>query len=155
VSAQPGASGSKPQSGEKLLLIVERNVLLAEAIGTAATNAGFHDARVVTGTGPAQALMRAFPPQIVLADLELAAVNGFELLRGIRQDFPATRVVLIADETSDRQRAVDALVAGAAGLVYRSQGVASLLRVLDVVHNGETAIPRHLTALLLDALRKR
>src|SRR5690606_11207779 len=78
-----------------------------------------------------------------------------DLLLGIGRDFPDTRVVLIADDSSDQQRAVDALVVGAAGLVYRSQGVASLLRVLDVVRGGDTAIPRHLTTLLLAALRKR
>lgn len=137
------------------LLVVDRSVLLAEAIASAAIAAGYEDVQVVSGAGLARRLMNERQPTIALIDLALASANGFELLQGIQRDFPGTGVVLIVDETYDQSLAVEALVTGAAGLVYRSQGIASLLRVLEVVHKGDTAIPRHLTGLLLHALRQR
>jgi DNA-binding NarL/FixJ family response regulator len=132
------------------LLIVDRSVLLAEAIASAAVGAGYEDARVVSSTEVARQLLSVRQPTVALIDLLLAAANEFELLRGIQNDFPETCVVLIVEDTVHQP-----LVLGASGLVYRSQGIASLLRVLEVVCGGDTAIPRDVTGLLLQALRQR
>ena len=144
-----------PPSRHDRLLVVDRNVLLADAIASAALAAGYGDAQVVNGVDVALRLMHTRAPSLVLADLELAARNDFHLLRQIHRQYADTHVVLIVDDTYDQHQAVDALVIGAAGLAYRSQGIASLLRVLDVVRGGDAAIPRHLAALLLEVLRQR
>lgn len=147
------------RAGEHLqdtrLLIVERHVLLAEAIAAAAGGAGYGETRVVSDAAMALRIMQTSPPDIVLANLGVVAGDGFDFLTSISGSYPETRVVLIVDDAHDQREAVDALVAGADGLVYRSQGITSLLRVLDVVRRGETAIPRHLTGLILETLRLR
>ena len=144
-----------PPSRHDRLLIVDRNVLLADAIASAATVAGYGDAQVVSGAAMALRMMETRASSLVLADLELAALNDFRLLRQIHRQYAGTNVVLIVDDSYNQHQAVDALVIGAAGLAYRSQGIASLLRVLDVVRGGDAAIPRHLASLLLDVLRQR
>jgi two-component system, NarL family, response regulator DevR len=144
-----------PPSRHERLLIVDRNVLLADAIASAAVAAGYGDAQVVNSVDVALRLMPARVPSLVLADLELAARNDFHLLRQIQRQYAGTNVILIVDDSYNQHLAVDALVIGAAGLAHRSQGIASLLRVLDVVRGGDAAIPRHLAGLLLDTLRRR
>lgn len=137
------------------MLIVDRSVLLAEAIASAALGAGYVEARVVAGAEVARRVVSERPPTVALIDLLLAAANGFDLLQGILRDAPDTCVALIVDDAVYQPLAVEALVLGASGLVYRSQGIGSLLRVLQVVCDGDSAIPRDVAGLLLQALRQR
>ncbi len=117
--------------------------------------AGYEDTQVASGAGLARRVMNEPQPTIVLVDLALASTNGFELLQGIQRDFLDARVVLIVDDAMYQPLALEGLVIGASGLVYRNQGIASLLRVLQVVDGGDVAIPRDVTALMLHALRQR
>lgn len=154
----PAESNTRPTGPAKRpdrLLIVDRSALLAEAIANAALGAGYEDAWVVSSVELARRLMRERRPTVVLIDLVLASANGFELLHGILRDFPEICLALIVDDTIYQPLAVEALVLGASGLVYRSQGIASLLRVLEVACGGDSAIPRNVAGLLLQALRQR
>jgi DNA-binding NarL/FixJ family response regulator len=85
----------------------------------------------------------------------MAADNDFELLQGLSADFPKVRVIVMMDDACNPHLAVDALMFGAAGLACRDLGVASLLRVIDLVRQGETAVPRRLNGLLVTTLRQR
>ena len=154
-STSENAINLKPPSRSDRLLVVDRNLLQAEAIASAALAAGYGSAQVVNSTDRSLRILQRQSATLVLADLALAAMDDYHLLREVQREHPESRVVLIVGDGYDQRRAVDALVVGAAGLVYRTQGVASLLRVLDVVRSGDTAIPRHLTGLLLEALRQR
>lgn len=154
-SISPDAASIPPPSRDDRLLIVDRNVLQADAIAGAAMTAGYGSAQVITSTGNALRILQSSAISLVLADLELAAGDDFNLLRQLHRLYPDVAVVLIVDDSYNQHQAVDALVSGAAGLAYRSQGIGSLLRVLDVVRSGDTAIPRHLAGLLLEALRQR
>lgn len=154
-SISPDSVDVLPPSRSDRLLIVDRNVLLADAIAAAATAAGYGGVQVVSSTGQALRIVPGNAVSLILADLELAAGDDFRLLRQLHSLRADVDVVLIVDDSYVQQQAVDALVIGAAGLVYRSQGISSLLRVLDVVRAGDTAIPRHLAGLLLEALRQR
>lgn len=137
------------------LLIIDASVLLADSIASAVLSAGYGTVQSAPNSCIAIELMAQSTPTMVLAALELVANNDFELLQSIATDFPQARVVVMMDGASDLQLAVDALLFGADGLVCRDLGIASLLRVLDLVREGETAVPRRLTGLLVNTLRQR
>ena len=90
------------------------------------------DLRVVgaTATG-AQAveLVRALQPDLVLMDVRLPGMDGFDATAALRRAFPSIPVVMLTlyDDTATRQQARDA---GAAALVSKHDGDAALLRVL-------------------------
>lgn len=145
---------ARPKDRERLLLI-DDSVLLSESIASAALNAGYGSAQVAPNRCTAVRLMTQRPPTMVLCDLVMATDNDFELLQGVATDYPKVRVIVMMDGSCDPHLAVDALLFGAAGLACRDLGIASLLRVLDLVRQGETAVPRRLNGLLVNTLRQR
>ena len=74
-------------------------------------------------------------PDVVLMDLVLPEINGFDATRRILRDVPGTRVLaLSACHSTDHVHR--ALRAGASGYVFKSAVGAELLRALKVVHSG-------------------
>jgi DNA-binding NarL/FixJ family response regulator len=145
---------TRPKDRERLL-IIDTSVLLADSIASAVLAAGYGEARVAHCPNLALRLMGQRAPTMVLADLGLATDNEFELLQALAAEFSQARVIVMMDGEDDPQLAVDALLYGAAGLACRNLGVESLLRVLDLVREGETAVPRRLNRLLVNTLRQR
>lgn len=78
-------------------------------------------------------------PNVMLVDLNLPQMNGLELTRQVRRQFPGTGVVMLSMHENDEQ-AFNALRAGAAA--YRSKDVKpqSLVEILRRVARGEYVI---------------
>lgn len=78
-------------------------------------------------------------PNVVLADLNLPGMNGLDLTRQLRRQYPNLGVVVLSMHENDEQ-AFQALQAGAAA--YRSKDVKpkDLLEVLQRVAHGEYVI---------------
>ena len=91
-----------------------------------------HDLHVVgaTATG-AQALelVRELRPDLVLMDVRLPVVDGFDTTRALRRSFPSIPVVMLTlyDDATARQKAHEA---GAAALLSKHDGDTALLHVL-------------------------
>jgi DNA-binding NarL/FixJ family response regulator len=62
-------------------------------------------------------------------------------------------VMLRETHSDDVDLVVRAFVNGAVGLVSKDRGVDSLMKVLEVVRQGEAAIPRWVARAVVDALR--
>jgi DNA-binding NarL/FixJ family response regulator len=138
------------------LLVVDGHTLLAEAIASAATRAGYADARVAGSMHDAyRALNSAWKPSAFLLDLDLVSPNDFEGLGELAARAPGVPLVIMlrGDHSADVELVVRAFINGAVGLVSKDRGVDSLLRVLEVVRQGEAAIPRSLARAVVDALR--
>lgn len=147
-------SVTRPKARERVL-VIERSVLLAEAVANSVVGAGYGEAQVSPSPVAAVRLLSQRPFTMVLVDLLLAVQDDFDLLQVLSTDFPQARVVVMMDDVCDPHVAVDALLFGADGLACRDLGIASLLRVLDLVRQGEIAIPRRLNGLLVNTLRQR
>ncbi|MCA9025337.1 MAG: response regulator [Planctomycetaceae bacterium] len=80
-------------------------------------------------------------PDVVLTDLHMPVMNGFELVTAIRQDFPFIPVVLMTAQGSE-EIAAQALRGGAASYVPKRRLADDLFCTLDQVHStllGEQA----------------
>jgi cyclic di-GMP phosphodiesterase len=71
-----------------------------------------HDLRTASGGAEALRLVRADPPDLLLMDVMMPHVNGFEACRAIKQD-PSTRLIPVLlvtplDDTTSRIRAIEA-----------------------------------------------
>ena len=150
-----GGFGGGGRTRVDRLLIVDRDVLLADALAAAAEDAGFSDVQVIAGAEMVPRYVQKQPPTVLLAGLDLAIKQDCRLLGAVKRESPASRVVLIVDDSHDEGPVIEGLVAGARGVVYRNQGMDSLLRVLEVVRGGGVAIPRCLSEAMLEALRQR
>lgn len=83
----------------------------------------------------ALALIRAEPPDLVVLDLNLPGIGGFELLRRILLECPATRIMVLSMHVEARF-AARAMQAGARGYMSKNAAPAELLKALRVIADG-------------------
>jgi DNA-binding NarL/FixJ family response regulator len=69
---------------------------------------------------------REHRPDIVLLDITMPAMNGFEVTRIIRQELPSTQILIVSQHESTIHEK-DAFAAGASGYVVKSDAARDLL----------------------------
>ena len=92
------------------LMIVDDDEILLEGLGTAFDWAALGVQVTATATDGLSALaeMRAQPCDILITDIKMGRMDGLELTRQVREEFPATRVVIMSayEEFAYAQQAV-------------------------------------------------
>lgn len=101
----------------------------------------------------ALALTIQYRPDVLLLDLAMPDGDGIEVLRRLRQGVGADVAVVALTASEDADAALEALRAGADGYLNKDMGLAAIPRTLRAAANGEAAISRRLTRLLIDRLR--
>ena len=96
---------------------------------------GWNCAEVSSGTEALESV-RDLRPDIVLLDVALPGVNGFEAARQILREAPNTSVLILTMYNSDEVR-TEASRAGARGIVLKSEASDSLVNAIEsVIENG-------------------
>lgn len=93
----------------------------------------------------------ADPPDLCLLDVDMPG-GGIEAAATIRSQLPGTQVVMLA-ETEDEDAFFAAIRAGAAGYLEKGMNPTRLGPALRDVLDGRAALPRTLTARLIDEFR--
>jgi DNA-binding NarL/FixJ family response regulator len=125
----------------KVLLIDDHPLILS---ALQAVIQGLGDDLTVAGVGSAaeaRATLKADPEyDLVLLDLQLGDVNGFDLLAELREAYPALPVVVVSasDRTSDVIRSIDM---GAMGFVPKRATNDTLFEALHLVMSGGIYVP--------------
>lgn len=84
-------------------------------------------------------LTRRYSPHVALVDLFLAGESGADVCAAIRQESPATRVLLISG--AGRMSPAAARAAGASGFVSKDLEAAEVTRAVRMVGAGMTLFP--------------
>jgi two-component system, NtrC family, response regulator HydG len=95
----------------KRVLIVDDHVEMAQVIAERLAEAGY-DARTAASGAQALAAARALPPDLVITDLRMAEVDGFDVLDGVRRLDP-TIPVLLMTAFGGIESAIEAIKRGA------------------------------------------
>ncbi|HSW10240.1 MAG TPA: response regulator [Bacillota bacterium] len=109
------------------ILVVDDDDATARSIEAALLREGYQAARA-NNADEALRFSRRERPDLIISDLLMPGVSGFDLLRTLRQD-PITReipVVVLTGHT-DRETRVTALSLGADRFIAKDEGLASLL----------------------------
>lgn len=107
-----------------------------------------HDINVVeAGNGAeALALLEAdHDVEMVLLDLHLPGMSGFDLLSQFKLRFPSLPVVVLSSDES-RASVIDALERGATGYICKSSPTDLLAKFLEHALNGNIALPTTLAS---------
>jgi DNA-binding NarL/FixJ family response regulator len=101
------------------------------------------DFQVVAEAGDGQAalaLFRQAPPDVTLIDLRMPKVDGVDVIRTLRREYPDSRFLVLTtyDSEDDISRA---LKAGASGYLLKGTNRATLRDAIRLVHNGRRYIP--------------
>lgn len=98
----------------------------------------------------ALAAAAATRPDIVLLDLDLGDESGADLLPGLLDAVPDTRVILLTG-LRDPQAHRRAILLGAVGLVLKEKAVETVLKAIEKVHAGEVWLDRAMIASILNS----
>ncbi|MGC2162935.1 MAG: response regulator transcription factor [Silvibacterium sp.] len=95
-------------------------------------------------------MYRSLQPDVVVLDLHLPRMNGFELITQLRREFPKTRIVVLSNYqgSEDIYRAVRS---GAMGYLTKDASGEQLVEAIQNVDRGLRYLPR----IALDRLAER
>jgi two-component system response regulator NreC len=134
------------------IVLVDDHAILRHAIrGVLAGK--YPDAHIAGEAATAReavAIVEASSPDVVLMDIMLAGSSGIAATREIRRVRPASRV-LVYTAMAEPGFAIDALSAGAAGYVLKTQSIDELLGALTDVVQGK----RYVAPSIEQALAER
>jgi DNA-binding NarL/FixJ family response regulator len=131
-------------------LVVDDHPLVRE--GEVASISSQRDMTVVAEAGDgaqAVALFRRYRPDVTLLDLGLPDLDGIEVMRTIRAEFPESRFVVFTVYTGDEDIR-RALQAGARAYLLKSASRTELLDAVRAVHAGRERLPADVVRALED-----
>lgn len=140
-----------PTSGPVRVVLVDDHEMVIE--GLKAMLSSFKNrVRVVgeaVGVDMALNVIASLKPDIVLCDVRMQGASGLDLCRAVRERDPERRVILLS-VYDDEQYLFQALRVGASGYLLKGISSDELVRQLELVHNGATAIDPGLAARAVD-----
>jgi DNA-binding NarL/FixJ family response regulator len=86
-------------------------------------------------------LVEELQPDVVLLDITMPEMNGFQTLEQIVTGFPQVRVIILTMHEA-REYAIQALRAGAAGFIPKSAASTELKLAIDTVMGGKTYVSK-------------
>jgi DNA-binding NarL/FixJ family response regulator len=90
-------------------------------------------------------------PDVVLMDLRMPRCDGVEATRRLREEAPASKVIVLTTYADDRS-VIEALRAGARGFLTKDAGAEEVERAIAAVLRGEAAIDPAVQHHLVDAV---
>src|SRR5690606_38151924 len=101
------------------ILVVDDSVVVRDLLSEVLVTTGYH-VETATNVKEALALMSAYRPDLVVSDVEMPEMDGFDLLQAIRSSSETLPVVLVTarSSTEDRRRAS---VLGASAYVAKGE----------------------------------
>ena len=137
---------------ETRILVVDDEPTILRALQTSLESQGYTVSGVTTGE---QAVARAASemPDLMLLDLGLPKIDGFEVIRRIRTFAPALPIVVVSAHGDDASK-VRALDWGADDYVSKPFSVPELLaRVRTALRHGDRSAPLEATVIERGAIR--
>jgi len=106
-----------------------------------------------TNTAEAMSLLESISPDVILTDLDLNGESGVDIIPSLIGKSMAKVLVL----TGSRDIALrdSAMLAGARGVVEKGDTAETILKAIELVHQGEIWIDRTSTSRIFDELSRR
>jgi DNA-binding NarL/FixJ family response regulator len=101
----------------------------------------------------AVALTRQLQPDVILLDIEMPTLDGVQAIRAIAAQSSSARVIALTMSSGD-EGMLWAIQAGAHGCLSEDVAGNVLVRAIRAVYRGEALIDSHVTAVVLDEIRR-
>jgi CheY-like chemotaxis protein len=143
IPATSAPDASLPPRDKTHLLVVEDEPTIRELFAVLLRTAGYSVAQAKDGFAALEEIRR-HPPALILSDLNMPRMTGFELISVIRRRFPAIHIIAMSGAFSG-----DSIPSGvAADAYYQKAGrqIGTLVEVIESILAGGThpsATPHH------------
>lgn len=137
------------------VLIVDDHAILRE--GLRALLSYFEDIEVVGEAADGQealTMVESLRPNIVLMDIIMPRLNGFEATQQIAERFPSSRV-LILTQHEEWQYVMPLLKAGAAGFILKKAVGAELISAIRAIAKGDSFLYPPIAKKVLEQIQGR
>ena len=88
-------------------------------------------------------------PDVVIMDLAMPELNGVEATRQIRENCPATKVIILSMHSSS-EHIFQALKAGAHGYLLKESAGMEVISAIRVVHSGKRYLSEKIGDVMID-----
>jgi DNA-binding NarL/FixJ family response regulator len=88
-------------------------------------------------------------PDVVLMDIQMPELNGVEVTKMIRRDFPKVKVIVLTTFNDD-EYIYDALKNGASGYLLKDTSPSEIARAVRTVYNGGALIQSEVAVKVID-----
>lgn len=151
--AEPQAPGTAPLVLR--LLLVDDHTVVREGLKRLLDPHGNRWTITEAGTGfQALEFLRRQPFDLVIADLSLPGISGLELIKRIKNEFPALPVLVLTMH-SEEQYALRAFRAGASGYVTKDTAAEELVAAVRKVVSGGVFVTAALAEQVVQQLNGR
>jgi DNA-binding NarL/FixJ family response regulator len=134
------------------LLLVDDHTIVREGLKRVLEPIAGEWAITEAGTGfQALECLRRGRFDLVIADLSMPGMNGLELIRRVKAEFPAVRVMVLSMH-AEEQYALRAFKAGASGYVTKDSAAAELVTAVRKVAAGGAYVTSNLAERVIQQL---
>ncbi len=136
------------------ILLVDDHALVRHGLRSLLEREGFSVIGEASDGLEALELCRSLSPDLVVMDISMPSQNGLNAAREIQKYCDKSKVILLTQHSEDMYIA-DALEAGVAGYVLKSQASSDLVHAIRQVAGGQVYISPGISGAVLSAYRAR
>lgn len=135
-------------------LIVDDHDVFRRGLAQLLTDAGVDVVGEASNGERGVKLCQELQPQVALMDLNMPGISGIEATRQIVSTSPRVQVVMLTISEDD-DAMIDALLAGAAGYLFKDATLEEIVAAVEAAARGDAVIPPRVAPQMLARLRER
>src|SRR5256885_14211105 len=144
---------TEPARALRLLVVDDHEVVRQGLVALLDRRLGFEVVAQAGSVAESIDQARLHQPDIVVMDVRLPDGSGVEACRAIRDELPATRVIMLTSFPDD-EAVLSAIVAGASGYLLKQIRARDLVAALEAVGRGESLLAPAVTERVLERVRR-
>ncbi|WP_287153718.1 response regulator transcription factor [Candidatus Solincola tengchongensis] len=134
-----------------VMLVDDHEVVLEGLIRILEKQGGIKIVSVARSAEEALEKIGRFPPDVVIVDIQLPGMNGIELIRRIKSQYPEIEAITLT-VFDDEQFAKQAIKAGAIGYVIKDAAKEELVKAVRAAARGESLISTSVARKLIEEI---
>jgi DNA-binding NarL/FixJ family response regulator len=135
----------------KLLIADDHSVLINGLKLILGVRSDFKVIAVANNGAEVIALVKNERPDIILLDINMPILNGYQTLEIIKSNYPEIKVIVLS-MLNDKRNVLNMLEAGAKGYLFKDTDDKNLFKAIDYVYQGDYYVSNGLEKILEEFL---